>query len=152
MRLAWRGGKADRRDQVRCRKAAGATQEQVDAAATMNAGDEQAMIRGMVDGLAAKLESDPKNMDGWLRLIRARIVLKEADAAQAALTRPAAFLMEIKVRLPSFRQWRRKQASNDTQTDTYRHHPRFSCRSLGVAAGLILYAIRDTIGVFLHAK
>jgi cytochrome c-type biogenesis protein CcmH len=63
----------------------GPTQEQVDAAAGMNADDQQAMIRSMVDGLAAKLESDPKNLDGWLRLIRARVVLKEAEAAQAAL-------------------------------------------------------------------
>ena len=83
----WRGAVEKQIAEIKsgAAKPPGPTQEQVDAAATMNAGDQQAMIRGMVDGLAAKLESDPKNMDGWLRLIRARIVLKEADAAQAAL-------------------------------------------------------------------
>ena len=65
--------------------APGPTPEQVQAAGNMSAGDQQAMIRSMVDGLAAKLESDPKNLDGWLRLIRARVVLKEADVAQTAL-------------------------------------------------------------------
>ncbi len=63
----------------------GPTQDQVEAAGSMTSGDQQAMIRSMVDGLAAKLEADPKNLDGWLRLIRARVVLKEADVAQAAL-------------------------------------------------------------------
>jgi cytochrome c-type biogenesis protein CcmH len=65
--------------------APGPTEQQVQDAAGMSAGDQQAMIRSMVDGLAAKLEADPKNIDGWLRLIRARVVLKETDAAQAAL-------------------------------------------------------------------
>lgn len=63
----------------------GPSQQQVQDAAGMNAGDQEAMIRSMVDGLAAKLEADPNNLDGWLRLIRARVVLKEPDAAQAAL-------------------------------------------------------------------
>lgn len=67
--------------------APGPSKEQVDAAANMTADDQQAMIRGMVDGLAARLEQDPKNLEGWLRLIRARVVLKEADAATAALAK-----------------------------------------------------------------
>jgi cytochrome c-type biogenesis protein CcmH len=63
----------------------GPTQAQVEAAGNMSTGDQQAMIRSMVDGLAAKLESNPRNIEGWLRLIRARVVLKEADVAQGAL-------------------------------------------------------------------
>lgn len=66
-------------------KPSGPSQEQVDAAGSMSAADQQEMIRSMVDGLAAKLEADPKNLEGWLRLIRARVVLKEADIAKAAL-------------------------------------------------------------------
>jgi cytochrome c-type biogenesis protein CcmH len=63
----------------------GPTQEQVNAAGNMAPDDQQAMIRGMVDNLAAKLEADPNNIDGWLRLIRARVVLKEVAVAQTAL-------------------------------------------------------------------
>ncbi len=47
--------------------------------------DQQAMIRGMVDGLAEKLEQNPQDLEGWLRLIRARTVLKDIEVAQAAL-------------------------------------------------------------------
>ncbi len=73
----------------------------------MSAGDQQAMIRSMVDGLAQKLEADPRNLDGWLRLIRARVVLKETDVAQGAWTRPARSLSKIKVPNRSLRHWHR---------------------------------------------
>ena len=43
------------------------------------------MIRSMVAGLAAKLEKDPSQLDGWLRLIRSYIVLNQRDDAVAAL-------------------------------------------------------------------
>ena len=44
-----------------------------------------AMIRGMVDGLDEKLKSNAQDIEGWLRLIRARTVLGDADKATAAL-------------------------------------------------------------------
>lgn len=53
-------------------------------AANMNAGDRQAMIRSMVDGLEQKLTANPDDLDGWLRLIRARAVLGDTDKAKAA--------------------------------------------------------------------
>ncbi len=40
------------------------------AAAEMPPEDRQAMIRGMVERLAARLEAEPNDIDGWLRLIR----------------------------------------------------------------------------------
>lgn len=43
------------------------------------------MIRGMVDGLEARLKADGKDLDGWRRLINARIVLGERDKAKASL-------------------------------------------------------------------
>ena len=46
--------------------------------------DQQAMIRSMVDGLDQKLAANPDNLDGWLRLIRARVVLGDTDKAKAA--------------------------------------------------------------------
>jgi cytochrome c-type biogenesis protein CcmH len=47
-------------------------------------------IRAMVDGLAARLETQPDDLDGWRRLARARQVLGEADKALAAHARAAA--------------------------------------------------------------
>lgn len=41
-------------------------------------------IRGMVDGLAARLAADGSDFDGWLRLVRSYSVLGEADKARAA--------------------------------------------------------------------
>ena len=44
-----------------------------------------AMIEGMVASLAKRLESEPDDVDGWLRLIRSYVVLGRAeDAADAA--------------------------------------------------------------------
>ena len=51
----------------------------------MPEGDRQAMVRGMVDGLAARLQASPRDADGWVRLMRARMVLGEPAAASAAL-------------------------------------------------------------------
>jgi cytochrome c-type biogenesis protein CcmH len=59
----------------------GPSAEQVAGAAAMTAGDRQAMIRGMVDGLAKKLQANPRDEAGWLRLMRARSVLNDNAAA-----------------------------------------------------------------------
>ncbi|NJO35262.1 MAG: tetratricopeptide repeat protein [Rhodospirillales bacterium] len=40
-----------------------------------------AEIRAMVDGLANRLESSPRDVDGWTRLMRSRVVLGERDVA-----------------------------------------------------------------------
>lgn len=47
--------------------------------------EQLAAIRGMVDGLAAKLAQNPDNPEGWARLVRAYSVLGEADKREAAL-------------------------------------------------------------------
>jgi cytochrome c-type biogenesis protein CcmH len=50
--------------------------------------DEQAKaIRGMVDGLAARLEQSPDDLQGWVRLARARGVLGDTAAAVDAYAR-----------------------------------------------------------------
>jgi cytochrome c-type biogenesis protein CcmH len=48
---------------------------------------QMAMIRGMVEGLAARLKSNPDDAEGWVRLVRAYAVLgetKSRDEAYAA--------------------------------------------------------------------
>ncbi|MCA1489722.1 c-type cytochrome biogenesis protein CcmI [Sinorhizobium alkalisoli] len=61
------------------------TSDDIAAAEEMNAGDRQAMIRGMVDSLAARLKDDPANLEGWLRLVRSYVVLDQRDKAEDAL-------------------------------------------------------------------
>lgn len=43
-----------------------------------------AAIRAMVDGLAARLESSPRDVEGWTRLMRSRVVLGEREVAATA--------------------------------------------------------------------
>jgi cytochrome c-type biogenesis protein CcmH len=59
------------------------------AAATMSPEDRQQMIRGMVEGLAARLKAKPDDIDGWLRLARAYGVLGEPARARDALAEAA---------------------------------------------------------------
>lgn len=62
----------------------GPTQEQMQAAQEMTPEDRMAMIQGMVDGLASRLEENPDNYQGWLRLANAYMVLdRKSDAAGA---------------------------------------------------------------------
>ncbi|MGO8143933.1 c-type cytochrome biogenesis protein CcmI [Rhizobium leguminosarum] len=63
------------------------TQQDVAAAETMSAGDRQQMIRGMVESLDAKLNEDPNNFEGWVRLVRSYAVLNDKDRAAGALKR-----------------------------------------------------------------
>jgi cytochrome c-type biogenesis protein CcmH len=58
--------------------------QDVAAAAGMNEAQRTDMIRGMVAGLAARLSQDGSDLDGWLRLLRAYMVLGERDKAHAA--------------------------------------------------------------------
>lgn len=64
--------------------------EDVKAASEMSAEDRESMIRGMVEGLAARLEDQPDDRDGWLRLARAYEVLGEPGKAAEARARAAA--------------------------------------------------------------
>jgi cytochrome c-type biogenesis protein CcmH len=64
--------------------APGPTADQVAAAGQMSDAGRQQMIQGMVAKLAGELKQDPRNRDGWLRLMRARMVLGQGDAAAQA--------------------------------------------------------------------
>lgn len=61
--------------------------EQVAAMQAMPPQHREAAIRGMVDGLAARLEADPRDIEGWMRLMRSRMVLGEKDGAATAYKR-----------------------------------------------------------------
>jgi cytochrome c-type biogenesis protein CcmH len=55
------------------------------AAKDMNAPDRDAMIRGMVERLATRLKQNGDDVDGWLRLVRAYLVMGDRDKAKGAL-------------------------------------------------------------------
>jgi cytochrome c-type biogenesis protein CcmH len=56
------------------------------AAKEMNGTDRDAMIHGMVERLAARLKQNGNDIDGWLRLVRAYMVMGDRDKARGALT------------------------------------------------------------------
>jgi len=57
----------------------------VAAAKDMKETDRNAMVRGMVDRLATRLKQNGDDVEGWLRLVRAYMVLGDADKAKGAV-------------------------------------------------------------------
>ena len=68
---------------------AGPTSRDVAAAQSMSPEERQAMIHGMVDRLAARLEQNPDDKEGWDRLAHAYEVLGEPEKAASARSRAA---------------------------------------------------------------
>lgn len=68
----------------------GPTQDDIRNAQGMSEADRQTMIRGMVASLAARLEENPDDIEGWQRLARSYEVLGEAERAREAQARVAA--------------------------------------------------------------
>lgn len=54
-------------------------------AAKLPPGQQQQMVTSMVEGLEAKLAKNPKNVNGWIMLMRSRMTLGETAKAAAAL-------------------------------------------------------------------
>ena len=69
---------------------AGPTAADIAAARATTPEERQAMIRSMVERLAARLEANPDDVEGWQRLARAYGVLGETQKAAAAASRAAA--------------------------------------------------------------
>lgn len=63
----------------------GPTPEQIASASSLPPAQHAAMVEQMVARLEARLKSNPRDEEGWRRLIRARMVLGDPGAAQAAL-------------------------------------------------------------------
>jgi cytochrome c-type biogenesis protein CcmH len=55
------------------------------AAKGMNESDRDSMIRGMVERLATRLKQNGDDVEGWLRLVRAYMVMGDRDKARTAL-------------------------------------------------------------------
>lgn len=65
----------------------GPNREDMEAAANMTPAEQEEMIRGMVGGLAARLEDNPDDLRGWRMLARSYGVLGERDKAAEAYGR-----------------------------------------------------------------
>lgn len=61
----------------------GPTAAQLAQASSLPPSQQAAMVNEMVNGLERKLAGDPRNEAGWLRLMRARMVMGETDKARA---------------------------------------------------------------------
>lgn len=63
----------------------GPTREQMEAARAIPPSQQDEMVKGMVDRLANRLRQNPRDADGWIRLMRSRMVLNDREAAGEAL-------------------------------------------------------------------
>lgn len=70
--------------------AGGPSRDQIEAASSMSAEDRGAMIETMVAGLDEKLRQNPRDWEGWSKLVRSYVVLGKADQAKDALKRGVA--------------------------------------------------------------
>jgi cytochrome c-type biogenesis protein CcmH len=75
--------------------APGPTQEDVENAQDLTADERQAFILSMVERLAARLEDEPNDLDGWMRLGNAYSVLGDNVQAIAALERAETLLSDV---------------------------------------------------------
>jgi cytochrome c-type biogenesis protein CcmH len=66
------------------------TAEQIQRIKELPADEQQVLIHGMVSTLADRLQKQPRDEEGWLRLIRSRLVLGEDKAAREALSQALA--------------------------------------------------------------
>jgi len=68
----------------------GPTQEQLAAASALRPAEQQAMAEEMVARLAARLEREPGDVDGWVMLMRSYKTLRREAEARGALRRAVA--------------------------------------------------------------
>jgi cytochrome c-type biogenesis protein CcmH len=63
----------------------GPTAQDLSQATALRPDEQREMAEGMVARLEARLKSDPRNIDGWIMLIRSRVTLGQSDQARSAL-------------------------------------------------------------------
>ena len=65
----------------------GPSPDQLRAASNLTPSQQDDMAKAMVARLATRLETNPRDPDGWMRLMRARMVMGDPQAARAAMQR-----------------------------------------------------------------
>jgi len=94
----------------------GPTREQMRAAQDMSPADRRKMIRGMVDRLAKRLEDNPNDLQGWLRLGRSYRVLGKPEKSLEALKKASELAPENVDVLAKYARAIRR-AAGDEQTE-----------------------------------
>lgn len=64
----------------------GPTPEQLASASSLPPAEQAGMVEQMVARLEGRLKSNPKDEEGWIRLMRSRMALGDSKAAQGALS------------------------------------------------------------------
>jgi len=96
---------------------AGPSREQVAAAEDLDPEQRQKMIENMVQRLAARLDSNPDDLQGWLRLARSYTVLERYAKARDALKKAADLAPKnVEVLLRYARAERRSAGNRPTET------------------------------------
>ncbi|HEY5598651.1 MAG TPA: c-type cytochrome biogenesis protein CcmI [Kiloniellales bacterium] len=80
--------------------APGPSQADIDTAGQMSAEDRIAFVRSMVARLATRMQEQPDDLDGWLRLARAYAVLGEPARAAEAVARAEALVRDLPAEAP----------------------------------------------------
>jgi len=70
----------------------GPSAEDIAAMQNLSPEDRAAAIEGMVESLSARLEEDPSDVQGWVRLLRSRKVLGQTEAGEADIEKLRAAL------------------------------------------------------------
>ncbi len=68
--------------------------DKITAPEAMPERERDAAIRSMVDGLAQRLESSPRDVDGWIHLMRSRVVLGDTEVAAKAFRKAREFFVD----------------------------------------------------------
>ena len=83
----------------------GPSAEDIAAMENLSEADRTAAIEGMVESLRARLETEPTDMQGWVRLLRSRKVLGQIEAGQADIETLRAALPEQADRIIAQSGW-----------------------------------------------
>lgn len=63
----------------------GPTQAELAAAGSIPPSEQRAMAEGMVERLEQRLDANPKDVAGWVMLMRSRMTLEQPERAREAL-------------------------------------------------------------------
>ena len=77
----------------------GPSREQIASASAIPPGEQRDMAEGMVSRLETRLRGEPRNVDGWVMLMRSRMTLGQPDRASKALADALAANPEAATRL-----------------------------------------------------
>ena len=103
--VAWRAGVRYDLPDSPADPGPGPSAEDIEAAARMGARERAEMVRGMVEGLSARLEAGGGSAEEWGRLAHARSVLGETAQARAALARGREAFSGDAAALATLREW-----------------------------------------------